>query len=126
MAYGFIINDIINHPKEENICMSIQRSYKEYISLNPPVLDHIKTNYEKLLILYKYYGLGKLEMFESFKNNIWTIKIVCPLTLGCQYYNLKEGKTAYLSKYSSRKKNIVIDMASKEAIDIILNDYDLI
>lgn len=122
----FIINDIINHPKEENICMSIQRSYKEYISLNPPVLDHIKTNYEKLLILYKYYDLGKLEMVESLKNTIWTIKIVCPLTLGCQYYNLKEGKTAYLSKYSSRKKNVAIDMASKEAIDIILNDYDLI
>lgn len=101
-----IIDDMINHPDEDNICNAIQRTYDEYIAFDRPSFDYLKTNYEKLQVMYKYYGLGKLDINITKNARLWRVKIVCPLTLGCQYYTSKTGTTIYLadwSHYSGRR-----------------------
>jgi hypothetical protein len=123
-----IINDIILHPDDINICSSIQRGYKEYIAFKPPNLSHVQSNYEQLQKLYKYYQLGPVELTKHFNNKtkLWTVKVICPLALGCQYYEEKDKKGIYLSNYTDVNKQTAIEHASKQAIDIIISDYDLV
>lgn len=120
-----LINDLINHPNDENICTAIHRSYDEFISFSPPNLNYIKNPHDKLLKIYEYYKLGKLQLNAQKQRNLWVVKIVCPLTLGCQYYNEKDKNNIYLSVQTDINKQIAIEKASQEAIDIILNDYKL-
>jgi len=119
-----IIDDIINHPNDNNICSSIQRFYEDLI-LEPPNFDYIKSNYEKLQKIYDYYRLGSIKLFEKRDKNIWNVKIECPLTLGCQYYEDKQGDHIYISNQFDSNKQLAIEKSSQQAIDIIMNDYDL-
>lgn len=119
-----LIDDMINHPDEENMCNAIQRSYNEYIDFDRPSFAHLKTNYEKLEAMYQYYGLGKLNMMIN-HNQKWHVKIQCPLTLGCQYYASKNSTSIYIGDHSDVNKEVAIEKAALQAIDIIMNDYDL-
>lgn len=123
-----IIDYIINHPNDENICIAIQRSYDEFLSLETPDFGYIKNNYERLQKVFEYYRLGPVELIQNFdqRTRLWTIKVICPMTLGCQFYNNIEGNKRYLSIQSNHNKQQAIEDASNEAIDIILNDYQLI
>ena len=125
---NYIIDDIISHPKDENICPAIQRSYSEFLSTQQPYFGYIKNSYEQLQKIYEYYKLGKIDMKQQFnrQSKVWTVKILCPLTLGCQFYYSKDNDIKLIGYQSDRNKEQAIEKASKQAIDIILNDYDLI
>ena len=124
----YIIDDIIDHPKDENVCPAIQRSYGEFLSMHQPYFGYIKSYYEQLQKIYEYYKLGQIEMVQQFnkQSNLWTVRIFCPLTLGCQFYNNKQGDKKLLGFQSDQNKQQAVEKASKQAIDIILNDYELI
>jgi dsRNA-specific ribonuclease len=122
----FIVNYMIQHPKEENICQAIQHSYADLLNFSQPYFGYIQDPYQRLIKIYEYYQLGPVEMLQQQNKGIWTIKIVCPLTLGCQYYADKQGDKRFLGVYSHPDKVIAIAEASKQAIDFILNDYDLL
>lgn len=121
----YVIDDIIQNPTQENICGAIQKSYQDIIAFDKPNLDYITSNYDKLKKIYEYYKLGKVEMLESYNNRskMWTIKIVCPLTLGCQYFVDKQGDTKLIGVQSNYNKQQAIENASLEALNIISNDY---
>lgn len=120
----YIIEDMINHPNDDNICSSIQRFYEDLI-LEPPNFDYIKSNYDKLQKIYDYYRLGSVKLFEKSNRNIWNVKVECPLTLGCQYYEDKQGNHVYLSNQFDSDKQLAIEKSCKQAIDVIINDYRL-
>jgi hypothetical protein len=126
--FDSIITDIIQHPNDINVCSSIQRSYNEYIAFEPPNVSHIKSSYKQLQKLFQYYQLGPVELKQQYhsKTKTWTVKVVCPLALGCQYYEEKDNKHSYLSHYTDINKQVAIEQASKQAIDVIMNDYDLV
>lgn len=55
-----IINDMINHPNDTNICTAIQRSYEDLI-LEPPNLSYIKMimkDYKKFMIIINWVRLN--------------------------------------------------------------------
>lgn len=120
----FIIDDMINHPNDQNVCSSVQRFYHDLI-LEPPNLDHIKSYYGKLQAIYAYYRLGTVKLVEKHVNRMWNVKVECPLTLGCQYYEEKIGDRLYISSQFDQNKQQAIEKASMHAIDVILNDYEL-
>ncbi len=117
-----IIDDMINHPNDNNICSSIQRFYEDLI-LEPPNFDYIKTYYERLQKIYDYYRLDSVKLFEKHHRNIWNVKVECPLTLGCQYYEDKQGDHIYLSNQFNLNRQQAIEKSCQQAIDIIMNDY---
>lgn len=121
-----LIKDLMQHPHDLNLCEGIQRQYQDILEVSQPYFDYILDNYKKLEKIYHYYHLGKIEMNEQLNKNGWTIKIVCPLTLGCQYYADKQGDKIYLSVVTNKDKQKAIAMAAQEAADIILNDYNLL
>lgn len=123
-----IIDDIIKHPQDENICQAIQRSYSDLLLVSQPYFDYIKDDYKKLEKIYEYYKLGPVEMLQQSnkQTGVWTIKIMCPMTLGCQYYYDKQGDKIYLGIATNQNKQLAINEASKHAIDIILNDYNIL
>lgn len=123
-----IIDDIMKHPKDENICEAIQRSYDEYIVPTRPYFGYIKDDYERLEKIYEYYKLGKINMieFQNPKTKSWTITITCPMALGCQFYEEKKGNKKYIASITGRDKKLVISRAAEQAIDVITNDYKLL
>ena len=113
-----IINDMILHPNDTNSCTAIQRYYEDLI-LEPPNLSYIKNNYDRLQKLYDYYRLGPVKLIERHQRGIWNVKIECPLTLGCQYYEVKEGDRIYIANQFDQSKQQAIKKASQQAIDVL-------
>lgn len=123
-----IIEDILKHPNDENICQAVQRSYHDSILPLRPYFDYIKDDYQRLAKIYEYYKLGQIDMKQSYDNKtrLWNIKISCPMALGCQFYEDRRGDSKYIANQSNKDKKIAIARASEQAIDVILNDYQLL
>lgn len=121
----YMINYAIDHPDEQNICHGIEKKYEEFWDLDPPNLDHVKENYKKLEIYYNYFHLGQIDLNIFRDKNIWVVRIKCPMTTGCQFFVAKTLKDKFIGVGRNRDKNIAIDLASKQAITLLLNDYML-
>lgn len=121
----YYINYIINHPGDENICKAVEQQYEDIWILEPPDLSHIQSSYEKLQKYYNYFQLGQIQSTIGKQNNQWSVKIKCPLTIGCQFYVDKVNDIKYIGVGYNRDKTVAIENASKQAIDLLLNDYNL-
>lgn len=69
--------------------------------------------------------MGPVKLVERKQGHLWNIKIECPLTLGCQYFVEKIGDHLYIANQYDQNKQQAVQKASLEAIDVIMNDYDL-
>lgn len=123
-----IIDDILLNPNDENICDAIHRSYNDLLLFSTPYFDYIKDDYKKLEKIYEYYKLGKINMHVNYiqKTNTWHVLIICPMTLGCQYYVDKIKDIKYIANQYDHDKNQAINKAAQEAAQIILTDYQLL
>lgn len=121
----YMINYAIEHPNEENICKGIEKKYDYLWELGPPDLSHIQNNYKKLQTYYDYFHLGQILMVANYNNRQWVVKIKCPLATGCQYFVDKSGDVKYIGVGYAKNKEIAVDYASRQAIDLLLNDYKL-
>lgn len=121
----YYVNYVIDNPNDENICKAVGKQYDDAWILGPPDLSHIQSNYEKLQKYYEYFQLGKISTVEKKINNQWLIKIKCPLTIGCKYYVDKSNTFTFIGVGSNSDKTIALENASAQAIDILLNDYQL-
>lgn len=123
----FMIDYAIAHPNETNICNAIERQYDEFLNLNRPNLDYLKNHYDKLVKYYEYFRLGKIETVEFYDNKkrSWVVKIICPLTLGCQFYVDKSANNVFIGVGYNKNKQMAYEYAAKQAIYVILNDYQL-
>lgn len=121
------IDDVIKHPEEQNLCEAIQRQYDDILAFEPPNLGYITNFYERLNKYYEYYKLGKVQTSQFFDKriNMWIVKIVCPLTIGCQYYIDKNQTYTFIGVGQDRNQQAAREKASKQAIDMLLNDYKL-
>lgn len=125
---NIIIDDILKHPKDENICEAIQRSYGDYIVPTRPYFGYIKDDYERLEKIYQYYKLGQIGMkeFQNHKTKLWTATITCPMALGCQFYEDKKGDIKYIANVTNGYRDLARSKAALQAIDVITNDYKLL